>query len=930
MQLLRWILLLCLPVCVFAQWTETQDKRFASRTYSFTKQPFPILIIHDPNVEKSIVSIAVSSGSLNDGKHLGLAHLTEHMLFLGNKTYTNEDDLSHWLGKHGGYTNAYTLPDTTNYYMVVDHAFLNEALKRFTAMFNPLLKEDQIKKAIHTVNQEHQKNANQPSWMQTYFARSMLFPDSIRGKFHTGNQSTLSDVDENTIREFFDLNYTQGSFYGVVLTSQPLEPLKKETLDKMTQLHDSRPKQTSIPTTPAPIAIKPRYAQLTTTETIPGYFSVHWVSPWSKHLYHTGRLLHGLFTQDDHGTLFRALKDQDLIESAAYHQNTPNKQQQMHSLIFFLTDKGNNNISKIQSIIDDYFKFLAKLDSIPQDFIDLMNKSDKRYYQQEDPGYIENMVPSIADKMRHHMPLDEIFKPINYEKIIASSKEALQKSITHSAMSLQQKAPEGQKDEYYNFYFQYTAQNSDNEKQIEQPHTWRIPKNPFIDISNPPKLIDTLPVHVSSTFINPNSINLMDRQSSQDKWLDLKNFYTFPPYQKTDKWTHFAGPSWQSPIHTVVIQWGNESTQNLKYKLFDDIIDTWYNLNTEILRDQISYVSQDLIFNNRQLSLSGPYDFLSPSLEKALTIINQLDEPSLKKDFDKIKRLLTIQYSQTINLSSALQQHYSALRNNQFYTREQLLKSLHGLTKENIQEVINYHEKSHSGALIFSDAEAQDIKDVLNAKLQPPSFVASSLELYDYKDQTIHTIQYNDPSQHGILIWRHLDTETFVDYDRYYLYQMMDWILSNRYFTQIRTNLNLGYIAHLAHSLFPYSPTLITLVQSEKPEKELIEADQAFFDHMCSNEFSDKDLKDYHHNILTNLKTPSIQLSKLIVPYIQDAFSLTPSLNLAEYYAHIQNFTPSKFKTLFRDWCEKHQTQVIKTSDDGVNNMKPTKITVIK
>ncbi len=64
----------------------------------------------------SYVSIAVNVGSFNDPPNRqGLAHFLEHMIFMGSTKYPGENDFSAHISANGGYTNAYTEFEYTNY-----------------------------------------------------------------------------------------------------------------------------------------------------------------------------------------------------------------------------------------------------------------------------------------------------------------------------------------------------------------------------------------------------------------------------------------------------------------------------------------------------------------------------------------------------------------------------------------------------------------------------------------------------------------------------------------------------------------------------------------------------------------------------------------------------------------------------------------------
>ena len=55
-------------------------------------------------------------GSFNDPPHRqGLAHFVEHMVFMGSKKYKVPDGYSKLMAENGGYANAYTEFEITNF-----------------------------------------------------------------------------------------------------------------------------------------------------------------------------------------------------------------------------------------------------------------------------------------------------------------------------------------------------------------------------------------------------------------------------------------------------------------------------------------------------------------------------------------------------------------------------------------------------------------------------------------------------------------------------------------------------------------------------------------------------------------------------------------------------------------------------------------------
>jgi len=76
------------------------------------------------------VSIAVNAGSFNDPpQRQGLAHFLEHMIFMGSQKYPGENDFNDHIAAHGGYCNAYTEFEYTNYQFKVSYEGLQKGLE---------------------------------------------------------------------------------------------------------------------------------------------------------------------------------------------------------------------------------------------------------------------------------------------------------------------------------------------------------------------------------------------------------------------------------------------------------------------------------------------------------------------------------------------------------------------------------------------------------------------------------------------------------------------------------------------------------------------------------------------------------------------------------------------------------------------------------
>ena len=125
-----------------------------------------VLLVSNNETSTSAAAVDVYSGSFNDGDIEGLAHFCEHMLFLGTEKYPDEGSYSKYLSTNGGYDNAYTSSENTNYYLSVNSDKLEGALDRLAQFFvSPLFNESGVDREKNAVNSEYQKDRGIPGWI---------------------------------------------------------------------------------------------------------------------------------------------------------------------------------------------------------------------------------------------------------------------------------------------------------------------------------------------------------------------------------------------------------------------------------------------------------------------------------------------------------------------------------------------------------------------------------------------------------------------------------------------------------------------------------------------------------------------------------------------------------------------------------------------
>ncbi|CAE7228069.1 PXM16 [Symbiodinium sp. CCMP2592] len=181
--------------------------------YAVLSNGLQVVNIFDPNSTQAAVSVATSVGSLSDPKDFdGLAHLTEHAMFLGSEKFPEQSGFDVWLAERGGFSNAYTAEEQTVYYVALNEEDFEACLDRYADVFlAPLFKASWIWDEVSAVDSEHSKNRNSQDWRLQELIRYHADERSPMHRFHTGSRETLQRTSKETlaaeIQAFFAANY---------------------------------------------------------------------------------------------------------------------------------------------------------------------------------------------------------------------------------------------------------------------------------------------------------------------------------------------------------------------------------------------------------------------------------------------------------------------------------------------------------------------------------------------------------------------------------------------------------------------------------------------------------------------------------------------------------------------------------------------------
>ncbi|MFQ5449095.1 MAG: insulinase family protein [Nitrospinaceae bacterium] len=189
------------------------------------KNGLGVLLIYDPDVHRDAAALSVGTGSLYDPDNkMGLAHYLEHMLFLGTKKYPEVGSFKKYLAENSGASNAYTGAAITNFFFQVSHEGFEGAVDRFSDFFKaPLFDKTYAKREVNAVNSEHDKNKLNDGWRSTYVISQVSEKGHPIHKFGTGNKETLSGDNRAALQDFYRKYYAASNMKLAILANLPLK-----------------------------------------------------------------------------------------------------------------------------------------------------------------------------------------------------------------------------------------------------------------------------------------------------------------------------------------------------------------------------------------------------------------------------------------------------------------------------------------------------------------------------------------------------------------------------------------------------------------------------------------------------------------------------------------------------------------------------------
>ncbi|PZP20745.1 insulinase family protein [Pseudomonas kuykendallii] len=210
-----------------------------------------VMLVHDSGATHAAANLTVQVGSAQNPADIpGLAHFTEHMVFLGCERFPAPNSYSAFMSTVGGSFNASTDFDFTNYYFRVPKAALAEALERLSATLAvPLFDIEYVERERQAVDAEYRMRLDDDRFRVIDVLGDIVNPTHPIAQFSIGNLTTLGGdphVLRQRVTDFHQRYYSANLMKLVVSGPQSLDELQSYVNTSFALMTD---RQVPVPST---------------------------------------------------------------------------------------------------------------------------------------------------------------------------------------------------------------------------------------------------------------------------------------------------------------------------------------------------------------------------------------------------------------------------------------------------------------------------------------------------------------------------------------------------------------------------------------------------------------------------------------------------------------------------------------------------------
>ncbi|MBT3144057.1 insulinase family protein [Neptunomonas phycophila] len=465
-----------------------------SRAYQVLTLPnqLEVLLISDPATSKAAVSMDVNIGSAANPKgREGLAHFLEHMLFLGTEKYPKAGEYQAFIQSHGGSHNAFTALENTNYFFDINANDLAPALDRFSQFFiHPLFSEEYTQRERNAVHSEYRAKIRDDNRRVYAATQQIMNPEHPASRFSVGNLETLNNENGQLRKDvvaFYNQYYSANQMKLAILGKQSLDQLAELAQQYFSAIPNKSTPEFTINTPLYDPSDLPIQINIQTLKDDYG-LSLSFPMPSDRDYWETKplSLISSMVGYEGDGSLLALLKSKGWANSLGASPGQSFDNESAFSVYIGLTPEGFNHKDEIVSLFFSYIASL-KTQGISQALFNeekLLSQQAFQFLDEREPiHYVTQLSQRMADQT---YPIEDLlvapYRLDRYDSdvikryITQITPENMVLALQANSLNSDQKAPN------YNTPYQVIPLTS------EQLATWsKAPTNPelFVRHTNP-------------------------------------------------------------------------------------------------------------------------------------------------------------------------------------------------------------------------------------------------------------------------------------------------------------------------------------------------------------------------------------------------------------------------------------------------------------
>ena len=903
-----------------------------------------VIMISDKEITYSAASMSVGVGSYYDPwEFQGISHFLEHMLFMGSSKYPDENYFSKFIKDNGGYDNAYTDSEITNYYFKIQHESFSHALDVFSRFFiDPLMSESSMDREVNAVDSEHSKNITNDHWRKSGVLSYLSNKKSVYHKFGTGNLETLKKDGLNEALHQHHLKYYSSNNMNLVIVGpQSLDELNKYVNDSFLEIpnKDIDYSKEIMPTNLQPIAFPHKYDinKLKTLEITDSRISsalkviqiaptkkehtlsILWELPtyMNKYKYSMLHFLGNVLGNEGSGSIFAVLQENGLATYLSAGLSDSDHFISTFEIEIEVTDKGFDYRHDIIKLVHQYINMMRTTG--------LEKEAYDEYKQLSYNGFVfrskqdEAIEANTASRNMFYYPIEDTFATTN----IMNEYNSIADNLYKEYMDYMQ--PETSVVVFSSLKYENTLKNI--EKWYGANYSFCDYVNLVSSLQNKENINFDISMPMKNTYIP------VDLEMKNDKETDEPQKFEC---DRIECWYRHIKKFGLPKAHVTVVLYNSKMTTTLTQYItlqlyiqskLDETNSQIYPAQVAGLGFSVSYSDKDKIIN---VSVAG-YNHKLPILLKFLLseLQNGLEKEnnfeSMLEDYQRNVRNVLL------NSPKSLAYHF---------LNEVIDKSFHDpIQMLNILESLNFEDVSNFGKTTFTSIfDSIKLIGEGNVSENDMQIYIDTLETYKVTENVVPlnlddhkniTLQDNLEINKSVMNTEENDSCTLFVYpcgytrittnpnwkEIYIGVSLANIIMADKFFDQLRTQEQLGYTTGMSRAFFDSSfnhlIAITFIIQSNvKDPNYLDERITAFINDYYTNvisHFSESDFDKHKNTLVKKLEKPYNNMSseayndiKIITEgdYIFNSKSqLIKRLGTYSFYEFLTFFSENVIKT---------------------------------